>query len=198
MSHLSQSWEPKGYGSKQGKAGLNNAKAPCGTQPNCIYHGYSAVCQPRGLSACCSGSLYTKKDIIMKAGKEMLLCWRGWCHPCKQNCRAQLDCRRDEREAQDKTCLLLTGWEHQEEQGWHTEWGLSLLPPRKPKTLAKGSALMENHQWAEVQWVWTGPLALVNVLPGEFPSAKHDQCQALHVTPTLPDGVLLIQAPPSS
>lgn len=107
-------------------------------------------------------------------------------------------CRRHAREAQDKTCLLLTGWEHQKEQGWHTERGLSLLPPWKPKILDRGSALTENHQCAEVQWVWTGQLALVNMLQAEFPSAKHDQCQALHLTPTLPDGVLLIQSPSSS
>lgn len=34
----------------------------------------------------------------------MYLCVRRWCHPCMQNCRAQLDCRREKvREAQDKT-----------------------------------------------------------------------------------------------
>lgn len=34
----------------------------------------------------------------------MYLYLSGWCHPCMQNCRAQLDCRREkEREAQDRT-----------------------------------------------------------------------------------------------
>lgn len=42
-----------------------------------------------------------EKDIPDKAGREMCLCLSGWCHSCMQNCRA-LDCRREDREAQDR------------------------------------------------------------------------------------------------
>lgn len=43
-----------------------------------------------------------KKTSPTKAGRETCLCLSGWCHPCMQTCRAQLDCRREEREAQDR------------------------------------------------------------------------------------------------
>lgn len=61
-------------------------------------------CQPQGLRACCPGRLYMKNTSPKKAGREMYLYLSGWCHPCMQNCRTQLDCRREkEREAQDRT-----------------------------------------------------------------------------------------------
>lgn len=102
--------------------------------------------QPQGLRDCSPRRLCMKKTSLMKAGREMCLCLSGWCHPCMQNCRAQLDCRGEKkRGAQVRRYIYCL----QDETARKDKAGIqssqccfSLLPLIKAKLLSQSSALL--------------------------------------------------------
>lgn len=152
---------------------------------------------------------------------------RRWCHPCMQNCRAQMDCRREEeREAQDRThvCCLQDETAKKAKAGIPSHTTIKAKNPG-PELSTPGSPFLAHIGWDRrrcmsrspcpahlapqslpwvASWLRCAPASFLSRCPGgegwnpSAPKRPSSWIPIIKASPVLLHGVHLNGSPPSS